>query len=61
MVATGVSLWNLFTGQFPEACLMDSSLYELLVIADTLRMGRVREMEIAINELKIRLDDYAKS
>lgn len=59
MVATGVSLWNLFTGQFPEACLMDSSLYELLVIADILRMGRVREMEIAI--LKIRLDDYAKS
>lgn len=45
----------------PEACLKDSLLYELLVIADTLRMGRVREMEIAVNELKIRLDDYAKS
>lgn len=44
----------------PEACLNDSSLYELLVITDTLRMGRVREMEIAINELKIRLDAYAK-
>lgn len=44
----------------PEACLMDNSLYELLVIADTLRMGRVREMEIAINELKKKLNDYAK-
>ena len=44
----------------PEACQNDGLLYELLVIADTLRMGRVREMEIAINELKIRLNDYAK-
>lgn len=44
----------------PEVCLKDSLLYELLVIADTLRMGRVREIEIAINELKKRLNDYAK-
>lgn len=45
----------------PEACLEDNSLYELLVIADTLRMGRVRETEIAINELKLKLESYAKS
>ena len=44
----------------PEACLKDSALYELLVIADTLRLGRVRELEIAIEELKIRLDYYAQ-
>ena len=45
----------------PEVCLEDKPLYELLVIADTLRMGRVRELEIALSELKIRLDEYAKS
>ena len=44
----------------PEACSKDNALYELLVIADTLRMGRVRELEIAIEELKIRLDHYAQ-
>ena len=44
----------------PHACLLDSALYELLVIADTLRLGRVRELEIAIEELKIRLDRYAQ-
>ena len=45
----------------PEACLEDNALYELLVIADTLRMGRVREVEIAKEELKSRLREYAKS
>ena len=45
----------------PEACLEDRTLYELLVIADTLRMGRVREVEIAKEELKSRLREYAKS
>ena len=44
----------------PEACSKDKALYELLVIADTLRMGRVRELEIAIEELKNRLDHYAQ-
>ena len=44
----------------PDACLQDSALYELLVIADTLRLGRVRELEIAIEELTIRLDRYAQ-
>lgn len=44
----------------PKACEKDSALYEMLVIADTLRMGRVREIEIAIEELKIRFDNYAQ-
>ena len=35
----------------PEAALRDEELYRLLVIADTLRMGRSREKEIAIAEL----------
>lgn len=45
----------------PEVCMEDSALYELLVIIDTLRMGRTREVEIAIEELKLRLKEYAKS
>ena len=35
----------------PEAVEQDADLYKLLVIADTLRMGRVRERDIAIQEL----------
>lgn len=35
----------------PEAVANDEELYKLLVIVDTLRMGRVREREIAISEL----------
>ncbi|HIT15791.1 MAG TPA: hypothetical protein IAA88_05330 [Candidatus Avimuribaculum pullicola] len=45
----------------PEACLKDDKLYELLVIVDTLRIGRSRETEIAIAELKKILTEYAKS
>ena len=33
------------------------ALYELLVIADTLRIGKVREVEIAIEELDKRLNN----
>jgi len=33
-------------------------LYELLTIVDTLRIGKKREVEIAINELDKRLSDY---
>ena len=44
----------------PNACSKDKELYELLVIADTLRIGRVRELEIAIEELKRRFDYYAQ-
>lgn len=44
----------------PEICLNDPKLYELLVITDTLRIGKIREIEIATNELKKRFEEYAK-
>ena len=45
----------------PEAALRDSELYQLLVIVDTLRMGRAREKEIAIQELTARINRYAEN
>lgn len=36
----------------------DTELYELLAIVDTLRIGKKREIEIAINELDKRLSEY---
>lgn len=43
----------------PNIIDQDNTLYELLVIIDTIRVGRVREVKIAIDELKKRLlDDY---
>lgn len=39
----------------PLACLKDAGLYELLALADALRMGRARERELAMKELKKRL------
>lgn len=36
------------------------ALYEWLVLVDTLRLGRVREREIAIEELDKRLNDQGK-
>jgi len=39
----------------PEAVLKDEVLYELLVLVDALRVGRAREKEIAVVELKKRL------
>lgn len=41
----------------PKIVATEPKLYELLVIADTLRMGKVREREIAIAELDKRLAD----
>jgi hypothetical protein len=35
----------------------DNLFYELLVIVDTIRVGRVREIKIAIDELEKRLSD----
>ena len=35
----------------------NTELYELLVIVDTLRIGKAREIEIAINELNKRLNN----
>jgi hypothetical protein len=40
----------------PQAALRDSKLYELLVLVDAIREGRAREREIAIQELKTRID-----
>lgn len=40
----------------PEAALKDAQLYEFLVLVDALRVGRAREREMAVKELKIRLD-----
>lgn len=39
----------------PEIALEDNSLYELLAIIDTLRIGRAREIRIAIEELEKRI------
>lgn len=39
----------------PEAALKDAKLYELLALADALRVGRARERELAVSELKKRL------
>ena len=38
-----------------EAALKDEKLYELLVLVDAIRVGRAREKEIAISELKSRI------
>ena len=45
----------------PQAAQNDSDLYELLVIVDTLRLGRAREKEIAADELAKRLGSYAEN
>jgi len=39
----------------PEAVKNDQQLYELLVIIDTIRVGRAREINFAIEELKERI------
>jgi hypothetical protein len=41
----------------PEIALEDNYFYELLAIIDTLRIGRTREIGIAIDELEKRLKD----
>ena len=40
----------------PEAAINDTKLYELLALADAIRVGRVREVNIAIEELKKRIN-----
>lgn len=44
----------------PEIVHSDKELYELLVIIDTIRVGRAREVSIAIDELNKRLDGIQK-
>ena len=43
----------------PKIAQKDKSLYELLALTDTLRVGRAREIKIAIEELEKRMK-YAK-
>jgi len=38
-----------------KAAKVDSELYELLSLIDAIRIGRTREQQIALQELKIRL------
>jgi hypothetical protein len=45
----------------PEAALQDDKLYELLALCDAIRGGRTRERSLAIDELKKRLGDHARS
>ncbi len=40
----------------PEAALKDQNLHELLALADALRIGRARERELALKEIKKRLE-----
>lgn len=40
----------------PEASMKDAKLYELLALTDAIRVGRVREVNIAIEELKKRIN-----
>jgi len=42
----------------PIAARKDPKLYELLVLVDSIRGGRVREKKFAIKELKKRLNNY---
>ncbi len=39
----------------PDAALVDNKLYEMLALIDSLRVGKVREQEIAKEELKKRI------
>lgn len=51
----GLSIEPLYKS-VPESALKDPLLYELLVIVDTLRIGRAREIQIAISELANRME-----
>ncbi|MDR2914011.1 MAG: hypothetical protein LBV74_04115 [Tannerella sp.] len=44
----------------PKVAGNQKELYEYLVITDTLRVGRVREIEIAINELDKKLNSHGQ-
>ncbi|MCB0760786.1 MAG: hypothetical protein KDC12_04620 [Flavobacteriales bacterium] len=39
----------------PEACLLDSCLYELVALTDALRMGKAREQNIAFDMIQKRI------
>ena len=58
--ARGQQIQPLYTTVL-QAIKDDNELYQLLVIVDTLRMGRAREREIAIVELTKRINEYAEN
>ncbi len=39
----------------PEACLRDSNLYELVALTDSIRVGKVREKQMALEMIQKRL------
>jgi len=43
----------------PAAALVSKPLHELLAMVDALRIGRIREIELASKTLKARFDEYA--
>ena len=43
----------------PQAAMKDPALYELLALVDAIRGGRARERELAIKEIRKRLEHYA--
>lgn len=55
----GISFSPLYRS-VPKAARADSKLYELLVLIDAIRGGRARERNLAIRELKKRLEHYGK-
>lgn len=54
-VVRGHSILPLYPS-VPEAALKDAKLYELLALVDALRVGRAREKELAVKELRKRLE-----
>lgn len=52
----GISLTPLYPGVV-EACLKDEKLYSLVSLIEMIRVGRVREQQIAASELKEKLND----
>lgn len=59
-VARGQKIEPLYPS-VPGAVLQDEELYQLLVIVDTLRLGRAREKEIAIEELTKHINRYVEN
>ncbi|MCB2182591.1 MAG: hypothetical protein KQH63_11225 [Desulfobulbaceae bacterium] len=47
--------------QAPEASRRDQKFYELLTLVDAIRGGRAREREMAIREIRQRLEKYASN
>jgi len=54
----GISFFPLYK-MAPKAARSDNNLYELLALVDALRSGRIRERQIAEQEVKKRLEQYA--